>query len=544
MEHGDVTQIITTLALQLAVILVAAKLGAELFERFLKQPAVLGELMAGVVISPFALGGIPLPGIGPVFPPPPADSGIPVSTTLYAFGQIAALVLLFVAGLETNFGTFLKFGPAAALVAVGGVIVPFVLGDLVTVWFGLATGPADPPALFLGALLTATSVGITARVLSDIGKLDTPEGVTILGAAVIDDVLGILVLAIVVALGAGAGFSMLDVGIVGARAMGIWLVLTGALAVASISIARFVAGFRSQGAGVALALALALISGYVAQSAGLALIIGAYSAGLALSRAPLKHQLDRDLRPVYHALVPVFFVVMGMLVDFRAMAPLLGFGAVVTLVAILGKIAGCSLPALLVGFRPIGAIRIGIGMLPRGEVALVVAGVGLTSGVIGTDLFGVAILMTLVTTLLAPAVLVPAFSRGGPGRTVEHVLDRSQEDRIAQRKVIVLPAGVFEIFLRQLGDTLAEKGFELAIEVGEPTGAEVRELRRGDEVVSLRWFDTASGVQLEIEAESVDWPALCARAVDQAAAETAASLVSLLADVPERSHPAELLNKA
>ena len=419
MEEANVTELVAHLVMQLSLIMFAAKLGGELFERWLKQPGVLGELLAGAAIGPYALGGMDLPQIGALFARQGAEgqiSVIPVSTELWAVAQIGAEILLFFSGLETDFNLFFRYSIPALLVATGGVILPFLLGDFATVAAGVARGPLDPVALFMGAIMTATSVGITARILGDIGRLDTPEGVTILAGAVIDDVLGIIVLAIVISLGDGAGVSMGQLALVGGKAMGFWLGLTGIVILLSSRISRSLSSFRSPGAAITLALAIAFLAAALAEAFGLAMIIGAYSVGLALSRAEIAEALKEPIEAVNHAVVPVFFVVMGMMVDFNAILPVLGFGIVISLLAIAGKLLGCGLPALGLGFNLWGASRVGVGMMPRGEVALIVAGVGLSRGVIETDLFGVCIMMTFVTTVLAPVLLVPIFRKGGPGR--------------------------------------------------------------------------------------------------------------------------------
>jgi Kef-type K+ transport system membrane component KefB len=200
------------------------------------------------------------------------------------------------------------------------------------------------------------------------------------------------------------------------KAVGFWIGLTGGGLLLAPFIARFVGWFRVAGAGLALALGLAFLAAAVAEQMGLAMIIGAYSIGLALSGTNLARHLEESLRGVYHAFVPVFFVVMGMLVDVSSITGTLVFGIVITVVAILTKVVGAGLPALGAGFNTKGAIRIGVGMTPRGEVALIVAGIGLTRGIVDSDMFGVAVLMTVVTTLVAPPILVPLFSHGGPGR--------------------------------------------------------------------------------------------------------------------------------
>jgi Kef-type K+ transport system membrane component KefB len=207
--------------------------------------------------------------------------------------------------------------------------------------------------------------------------------------------------------------------LVGVKAVGFWL----ALMVGGILGARYISAalgaFRVAGSAVALSLALAFLAAALAESFGLAMIIGAYSIGLALSGTTLARQIEEQIMSVYHALVPIFFVVMGMMVDLTAMGGVILFGAVITALAIVSKVVGCGIPALLAGFNRIGSWRIGIGMLPRGEVALIMAGIGLSRGIIGADIFGVAILMTVITTLIAPVILVPAFKKGGPGRRSE-----------------------------------------------------------------------------------------------------------------------------
>ncbi len=410
---------IAHLALQLGIILIAAKLMGEVFERILKQPAVLGELLAGVIIGPLALGGLHIAGFDPIFPMPGTEEGgkplIPVSVELFAVGQIAAIVLLFETGLHTDLKSFLRFAPQAGLVAVGGVVLPFLFGDLITVAFGFADAFLDPPALFVGTIMTATSVGITARVLDDLRRLDSPEGVTILGAAVVDDVLGILLLSVVAGIGVGATVELSDVAFVGAKALGFWIVLTGG----GLLLARYiVAGMgrlNVEGATLAIAFALALIAAAVAEFFGLAMIIGAYSIGLALSKTDLRRRLEEPLQGLYHGLVPIFFVVMGMLVDVPAMMDAIGFGLVVVVLALVGKVIGAGLPALAAGFTRMGAWRVGVGMAPRGEVGLIVAGIGVSEGIIGESLFGVAVLMTIGTTFVAPIFLVAAFRNPAPG---------------------------------------------------------------------------------------------------------------------------------
>ena len=417
----NATETVTRLVFQLAVILACAKLGGELAERFLKMPAVLGELGAGIIIGPFALGGIDVPVLGALFEQLPALEGrgeglaIPVSEGLWSIAQVGAIVLLFTAGIETNLRQFLRYARPATLVAAGGVALPFASGVVLTVAFGFAESLTDVKALFVGTVLTATSIGITVRVLGDLRRLATPEGVTILGAAVLDDVIGILVLTIVVGINLTGDFSATSVGLVALKAFGFWIGLTGLGILLSRRISDFFNKFQVSGAALALALALAFLAAGLAESFGLAMIIGAFSIGLALSGTELAEELEAQLSAVYAALVPVFFVVMGMLVDVTALGGIWGFGLVITAFAVVSKIAGGGLPTFLVGFNRRGAWRIGVGMLPRGEVALIMAGVGVSSGILGADLYGVTIMMTIVTTAVAPPILALSFRSGSPG---------------------------------------------------------------------------------------------------------------------------------
>ena len=424
MEHS--AEAIVRLVFQLAVILLAAKLGGEVCERFLKIPPVLGELGAGILIGPFALGGIDIPGLGPLFEDLASGHSeggfvLPISDSLWSIAQIGAIVLLFSAGLETNLRQFLRYAGPASIVAVGGSVVPFILGAAVTVAFGYADGFTDPKALFVGAIFTATSIGISVRVLGDLRRLDTPEGVTILAAAVLDDVLGILILTVVLAIAVEGEFSASSTGLIALKTIGFWVALTGLGVWLAKRISDLFGHFRVSGAAMGLALGLAFLASALAEMFGLAMIIGAFSIGLALSGTDLAHRLEEPLRGVYAALIPIFFVVMGMLVDITALGGVWQFGIAATVLAILGKVLGSGIPSLFTGFNLFGAWRIGIGMLPRGEVALIMAGIGVGAGVIRQELFGVAIVVTIVTTVLAPLVLARSFPEGVSGL-------RSQED--------------------------------------------------------------------------------------------------------------------
>jgi len=420
-DTESITESMAELVLQLGLIVFAVRGGGALVKR-LGIPSVLGELLAGILIGPYALGGIGFPG----FPHgifPHLGGTIPVSPALYGFATVASIILLFASGLETDLGLFLRYSVAGGIVGIGGVVFSFVLGDLVGVYL-LGASFMDPRCLFLGILSTATSVGITARILSDQKKMDSPEGVTILAAAVFDDVLGIIMLAVVLGItavvsgaGGGEGIDGLQVASIAVRAFGIWLAFTALGLLFSKKIAAFLKQFKHSFDFSVLALGIALILAGVFERQGLAMIIGAYVAGLSLSKTDIAAVVQERIRGLYEFFVPVFFAVMGMMVDVRQIIEprVLIFGGVYTLVAVAAKIVGCGGPALALGFNAKGALRIGAGMVPRGEVALIIAGIGLAAGILNESLFGVVILMTLATTLVAPPILNATLRLPGAG---------------------------------------------------------------------------------------------------------------------------------
>ena len=402
-------------AVQLAAIVIAAKLTGRLCQRYLKQPSVVGEIAAGIVLGPFALGGLSVFGLGPLFPLGP--HGEPVSEGLRALAVVAAVVLLFNAGLETDLARFLRFAMAGTITGLGGALLCFVLGDLATVWLGGADGFTDPRALLMGVVATATSVGLTARVLSDRHKMDTPEGATILSAAVVDDVLGLVILGVVLALTSGGASSGVPWGRLSwmlLTAAGFWVVSLGVGVLLSRYLARFLRLFGSVEAAATGALGMALLLAGLAKHANMELIIGAYIMGLSLSRTDLAHEIERGTKTIYHLLVPVFFCLTGMMVDVTRIGTVLVFGLAFTAACVIGKVLGCGLPALPLGFNLRGALRVGTGMMPRQEVALIVAGIALARGAIGSDQMGAVILMVLVTAVGAPPLLAKLFE-GGPG---------------------------------------------------------------------------------------------------------------------------------
>lgn len=453
------THAVTVLILQLSALLLAAMIVGHLFEHTLKLPRVLGELAAGMLVGPFALGRFHVPGLHQALFPLETGNTLPVSTELYGVAVLASVILLFLSGLETDLPTFLKFSGVGSAVGIGGVIVAFILGDLSAVLFlSKVDSFFDPQALFLGTLSTATSVGITARILSERRKMSSPEGVTILAAAVLDDVLGIVLLAVVVALARvhDGSVDWGQVGRVAAKAFGFWI---GSTVLGILAAPRLVRGLKRFGSlevisGISLGLAL-LLAG-LAETVGLAMIIGAYVMGLSLSQTDIADQVRERLHGLYAYLVPVFFAVMGLMVDFRALAPVFVFGLIFSLVAIAGKLIGCGIPSLIFGFNGKGAFRIGAGMLPRGEVTLIVAGIGLSAGAIGPDLFGVAVMTLLVSSIVAPPLLIGSF-KGGSGHRKHGEESLGEDTRQVQ---LELPTSYTADFVRgRIIEAFRSEGF-------------------------------------------------------------------------------------
>ena len=408
-EQNNITEKMTLVVFQLGIILFAAWIGGTIFKKC-KMPGVLGEILAGTIIGPYLLGGISLPGFAHGFFP--IASNFPITPELYAFTTVASIVLLFLVGLETDLDTFLQFSVKGTVIGVGGVVISFILGNMATVFcaksfLGISYSFADPIPLFLGIISTATSVGISARILSEKRKMDSPEGVTILSGAVIDDVLGIIGLAIVIGIIKSGQVQWITVEKVALKAIGIWLGFTVFGLFFAQQIGSFLKRFKDKNTIAVMSLALAMILAGIFEKSGLAMVIGAYIMGLSLSKTDLAFIIQDRLSIVSKLLVPMFFCVMGMLVNVKEIAspPILKFAIVFSSVAIASKLIGCSIPALFLNFNLRGALRVGVGMAPRGEVALIMAGIGLSLGILEHDAFTVAIVMTFITMLIIPPLL-------------------------------------------------------------------------------------------------------------------------------------------
>ena len=388
--------------------LVSAKVFGELAER-IGQPAVLGELVAGVILGGSVLGVIPADG--------------PIHETIRIFAEVGVALLLFEIGLETDLKEMFRVGPAASLVAVVGVVSPFLLGFLywmiVQPDIGVhAEGITDTMvAIFVGATLTATSVGITARVLSDLKRIHTPEARVIIGAAVVDDVLGLVILAIVSGLAAGAALSILGIAKVFAIAVG--------FLVAAVIIGNFIAPklfnlvdqMRVRGVLLVSAISFALLIAALAGLAGSALIIGAFAAGLVLSSTNQFDLIVEKVEPVADIFTPLFFVSIGASVDVSLFIPgsetfnpaVLGVGGALLIIAIIGKVvSGYSVGW---GKNKLSHLAIGVGMVPRGEVGLIFADIGLRRGILSSEVFSAVLIMVMLTTFISPPLLKVIFRR-------------------------------------------------------------------------------------------------------------------------------------
>ena len=492
--HLSVVQQIAILALQLGVIIFAAKFCGD-FAKKLKMPSVLGELCAGIIIGPCVLGGaalagkliqwgIPLDAIHLEnglfgFTPDVVAHGVDEAgkeaavtlknitfqtyhSSLYALATIGSILLLFMSGLETDLRMFFRYSLVGTIVGIGGVIFSYLFGAGIGVYM-LGLSWMDPVSMFLGILCTATSVGITARILSEKKKVDTPEGVTILAAAVIDDVLGVICLAVVVGIvgasSSGGTPAWGEIGITAAKCVGFWLVATAIGLLLARHIAKFLKIFKSPIIFASLSFGLALILAGIFEMNHLAMIIGAYVMGLSLSKTDISFAIQTALEPLAAFFVPIFFVVMGMLVDISVFAKIdvLKIGAVYALLAIIAKVLGCALPALFMNFNTIGSLRIGCGMIPRGEVALIIAGIGMTMGILDNDIFGVAIIMTLATTLFAPPLLSFTLGVGGKGTR------KDEKDMSVVHTSFPFPSVmVTDFVLRRLIENLESEGYMLS----------------------------------------------------------------------------------
>jgi Kef-type K+ transport system membrane component KefB len=369
------------LLFQLFVIFVAAKIVGEAFENF-RLPAVVGEIAAGAIFGPYALGLIH-----------PTD-------TIHSIAEIGAIFVLFHAGLETSPQDLIRVGRQALVVAISGIIVPFALGFS----YMRFRGDSTTEATFVGAAMVATSVGITARVLADLGVLGTRSARIILGAAVFDDILGMVLLAVVAGLASSIGVQWIHLSVLTFEAVifAVFMIFVGSRIIRPLR--RRVERLSTHNAPLILSLAICLLLSWLAVKIGMAAIIGAFFAGLAFADYAPEWDLLPSVTSISDFLAPYFFFSIGSQLDISLFkGNVLIAAIVVSILAIISKVLGCGLPLLREGVHT--SLTVGIGMMPRGEVALIVALVGLNSRIVHEPTYAIVVFMTAVTTVLAPPML-------------------------------------------------------------------------------------------------------------------------------------------
>ncbi|WCR27462.1 cation:proton antiporter [Paenibacillus thiaminolyticus] len=373
--------------LYLALILLCTKVAGDISVR-LGQPAVLGKLIVGILIGPAVLGWIE------------KDSFIT------HVSEIGVLLLMFIAGLETDVEQLRKNWKSAFAVAVGGIILPFIGGYGAAIAFGFS----PTYALFFGVIFCATSVSISVQVLKEMNKLNSREGTTILGAAVVDDVLVVILLAFIMSIVGQGGDVSLGL-LIGKKVLFFVIIfVAGWLIVPRVM--KWLAPLKVTEAVISAALIICFAFAYFAEWMQMAGIIGAFAAGIAVSLTPYKHDVEHKVEPIaYSIFVPVFFVSIGLNVSFDGIGSNLGMLAVITIMAIVTKLAGGWLGARVTGFDSRSSLAIGAGMISRGEVALIIAATGLQSGLLQPEYFTEIIIMVIITTLVTPPMLKMMFNK-------------------------------------------------------------------------------------------------------------------------------------
>ena len=374
------------------ILLFAAKLMAELFLR-LKLPIVLGELIAGMIVGPFALGGLQIID---------GKQLLQINVEIKILGEMGAIVILFMAGLEMTPKEFLKGGKAAFVVGTLGVVIPFFVGLAVFQLFGFDA----LQSMLIATALTATSIAISIQVLSEFGKLKTPEARLIIGAAIVDDILAIAVLSVVTSIaGSDGGVDNIDiteVTITILQVLGFFAIM---LIVAVVVIPKVITPriWKAKGSVEGIATAAFFGAAALAGSIGLSPIVGAFAVGMALSTTKVFEKVENYVGKIGLIFAPLFFAIIGAQVDLRAVdLNILILSAVIVIVAVTTKLFGCGLPAMYFLKSKQKGMRVGIGMISRGEVGLIVAGVGITAGILTSEVYSTIIIMVVVTTIITP----------------------------------------------------------------------------------------------------------------------------------------------
>jgi Kef-type K+ transport system membrane component KefB len=389
---------------ELTFLLVVALFAGFLFARF-GQPKVIGYILIGVVIGPSLIGVISAPDTGT-----PGDDVSPLPETIMMLAELGSLVLLFMVGLECDLREI--YTRRSVSIAIGGVIVPWIGGFAVATLAGY-----DVEAVFIGATLVATSVAVTASVISELGLIGGHISNAIVGAAVVDDILGMIVLSISKGMGAGGeidamGLVLLVIGAIVFVVVGAWV---GTRFLVRLVFNVQISGYKRKLplSGFTLALAIAFLYSFVGELIGISAIVGAFVAGTIFAGSALRDGIRKGTQYLEALFVPLFFVSLGVVVDVGAILDTIVLGVSLTIVAIATKVVGCGLPAWLGGMSKWDSVAVGIGMAPRLEVALVIAYYGLSTQIIGPELYSVVVFMGLVTAIVSAPVLKSALRRGG-----------------------------------------------------------------------------------------------------------------------------------
>ena len=396
--------------ISLAVLLFSAKIFAEIFNK-LRLPVVLGELTAGITMGPFAFGSIPIFDGKPL---------VILNETVLQIGEIAGIVILFIAGLEITPREFLRGGAASFTIGACGVIVPFFLGYYIFTIYGLQ----GLQSILISTALTATSVAITVSVLTELGKMQTKEAKIILGAAIVDDILAIAVLSVVVTMVQTGNLApnIIDILFLILKILGIFAAL---LIGAIIIIPRLLHAerlWKARGSIEGIVTASFFGASAIAAAVGLSPIVGAFSVGMAVASTKIIKRVEEYVDKLEIIFAPLFFAIIGAQVNLTGVnLDVLYLSGIIIIVAIVSKLAGCGLPALMFLRNKSKAMKVGIGMISRGEVGLIVAGIGVTTGVLSSNIYTTVIIMVAVTTLVTPIWLKRAYSKEQPD-----VNDKSQ----------------------------------------------------------------------------------------------------------------------
>lgn len=386
--------------ISLSVLLFAAKIFAEIFNK-LKLPAVLGELVAGIIVGPFALGSIPIFDGKPL---------VILNETVLQMGQIAGIVILFIAGLQITPKEFLRGGVASFTIGACGVIVPFFLGYYVFTLFGLQ----GLQSILIATALTATSVAISVSVLTQFGKMQTKEAKVILGAAVVDDILAIAVLSVVVTMVQTGNLSpnIVDIILLVLKILGIFAALLIGAIIIMPKIVHAEKLWKARGSIEGIVTASFFGASAIAAAVGLSPIVGSFSVGMAVASTRIIKRVEGYVDKLEIIFGPLFFAIIGAQVNLTGVnIEVLILSGIVVIVAVISKLVGCGLPSLLFLRDKSKAMIVGIGMISRGEVGLIVAGIGVTSGALSSNIYTTIIIMIAITTLVTPVWLKKAYSK-------------------------------------------------------------------------------------------------------------------------------------